>query len=167
MISRGLSYRPALPPPYSSHCWACPWHWAGMVCSQQITIEGKQPLVFLSLLTKPKAWAQFLHPWQIRLANGKLWIHPVNPAKNIQVKAQKKDCCQQIWKLQLLSDQNLQKINFYMNFYFFLLEQLCSQIKSSLPSAAERNTAILKITLSNFFVNFTCKLFLSELKSLW
>lgn len=35
---------------------------------QQITTEKKQPLMCLSLLTKPKPWVQFLHPWQIRLA---------------------------------------------------------------------------------------------------
>jgi len=47
----------------------------------------------------------------VRLATDKLWIQPVNPAKKTQANTQKKGCCWQIWKLQVCSDQNLQKSN--------------------------------------------------------
>lgn len=105
-------------PLFTLHMALSRWLWARMAPSQHITMEGKQSLIFLSLLPEPKPWVQLLHPWQIRLANDKLWIHPGSPAKNIQVNVQKKSCYQQVWKLQVLSDQNLQKINLYMNFYF-------------------------------------------------
>lgn len=77
-------------PLFTLHMALSRWLWARMVRSQHITMEGKQSLIFLSLLPEPKPWVQLLHPWQIRLANDKLWIHPGSPAKNIQVNVQKK-----------------------------------------------------------------------------
>jgi len=108
-----------------------------------------------SLLAESKFRIKFLHSWQIRLSNDKLWISRKSCKEYTSECIEKSLLLANLKASSLLRSEHAEK-SIYTWIFIFLLKQHCSQIKSSLPSAAGRHTAIFK----NYIIKLLCKLYM-------
>lgn len=136
------------------------------VCRQQIPTEGKSTSLFLfynppgnqGLGTTLPSPTEKICSWQALDSSSK------SSKEYTSRGIEKKAAVGKFESFKLFQIRACRK-SIYARILIFVLKQLFSQIKLSLPSAADRNTAIFKNHIIKLLVNFTCKLFLSELKS--
>lgn len=135
------------------------------VCRQQIPTEGKPTSLFLFYLPAGNQGLDtILAPLTEKICSRQALDSSSKSSKEYTSRAIETKAAVGKFESLLFQIRACRK-SIYARIFIFLLKQLFIQIKLSLPSAADRNTAKFKNYIIKLLVNFTCKLFLSELKS--